>query len=388
VLAVTSRRRAATDPAEHELQQEGFAMCVLTSIRTRSTPGIVAGAVLALALSAATAASAQTSAANPFAAPKQAASKPETSGEATEAKATPVKVEPAAEPGDDLVEEHTFLTAASDKGPYRLEVLIVRPAKVDGRLPIALITHGKNAAAAENQSLRPDFYRPQARAFAARGWLAVVVIRRGFGQSDGFPGVSRGAAYMSCQNSDLVRGFDIEADDLDGALRALRTRPDADGSRVIAVGQSLGGGAVLAFAARRPAGLLAVVNVSGGVWRSDGNGGACDYADLVDAMATFGARTGVPTLWLYSQNDSLFPPALVTRMRAAYAQSGGRAELTMFPPVLGDGHALFTDAAARMKWLIVLDAFMHAHEMPNALAQSTPARPVVTGAVTPAVTTR
>jgi dienelactone hydrolase len=267
---------------------------------------------------------------------------------------------------DQLVEEQTFLTVSSDKGPYRLEALVVRPAKAEGRLPIALITHGKNLTAAENQGLRAEIMRPQARDFAARGWLAVVVIRRGYGQSDGLPGVSRGAAYMSCENGDLVRGFDIEADDLDGALRAVRTRPDADDSRVIAVGQSLGGGIALAFAARRPSGLLGIVNVSGGVWRSSPNGGACDHADLVAAMGTFGSRAMVPTLWLYSENDSLFPPALVGQMREAYARSGGRADLRMFPPVVGDGHALFMDFGGRIKWLRALDGFLQANRLPNA----------------------
>jgi hypothetical protein len=154
-------------------------------------------------------------ASNPFAAPKADESKapatkaPETKAAATEAapesdtvaptkvnlvKVEPATAQPAAAPAkaeDDLVEEHTFLKVPSDKGGYRLEALVVRPAKADGRLPIALITHGKNAAAAENQAVRPELFRAQARDFAARGWLAVVVIRRGFGQSDGFPGVSR-----------------------------------------------------------------------------------------------------------------------------------------------------------------------------------------------------
>ena len=193
-----------------------------------------------------------------------------------------------APPYPDLIEERTFLTYTGERGTFRLEALIVRPAKAEGKLPIALITHGKNLKAEENQQLRADFYAPQARDFAARGWLSVVVIRRGYGESDGIPGVSRGAAYMSCQNADLVRGFDIEADDLAAALQVIAARPDADASRVIAVGQSLGGGAVLAFAARRPAGLIGVVNVSGGVWRSDGNG-ACDFDALVAAMTDFGA---------------------------------------------------------------------------------------------------
>jgi len=266
---------------------------------------------------------------------------------------------------EQFVEERTFLTVQGAKGPYRLEALIVKPVNATGRLPIALITHGKNATSAENQSFRADMMLPQARDFAARGWLAVAVIRRGYGRSDGVPGVPRGAAYMACQNADLVHGFELEADDLDGALKMLAARPDADGSRAIAVGQSLGGGTVLAFAARRPAGLVGVVNISGGVLRTDANG-VCDHADLVAAMATFGSRTRVPSLWLYAENDSLFPPPLVARMRDAYADAGGRPELRMFPAVLYDGHRLFADFAARVKWLRALDSFLQANNLPNA----------------------
>ena len=244
----------------------------------------------------------KTSAPNPFAAkenaPKRPAPAPKGNTPASPTDAAPAKTSrvnpaPANAPAtkspvaaeQDLVEERTFLTYKGPKGTFRLEALVVRPAKADGRLPIALITHGKNLKAEENQELRADLFLPQARDFAARGWLSVVVIRRGYGQSDGIPGVSRGAAYMSCQNADLVRGFDIEADDLDAALKVIAARPDADGSRVIAVGQSLGGGTVLAFAARKPAGLIGVVNVSGGVWRTDGNGGVCDFEALTSAMA-------------------------------------------------------------------------------------------------------
>jgi len=328
---------------------------------------------------------------NPFSAPesKPSAALPKSAvpvasiapaGAAPEA-AAPIKVavakiEPARSPSamasatagldNELLEERTFLTVQNDKGRFRLEALVVKPAKADGRLPIALITHGKNAKAEENQALRADMMLPQARDFAARGWLAVVVLRRGYGQSDGLPGVSRGAAYMACENADLARGFEVEADDLDGALKVVAARPDADGSRAIAIGQSLGGGVVLAFAARRPAGLLGVVNVSGGAWRTNGEGNVCQHADLVAAMATLGARTRIPTLWLYAENDSLFPPELVTRMRDAYAASGGRAELRMFPPVVHDGHRLFADFGGRVKWLRAVDGFLQTHGMPNA----------------------
>jgi dienelactone hydrolase len=317
---------------------------------------------------------------NPFAAPA-AGSKPsaalpgaDTARAATESvtkvDAVPVRAAAAARTSagleTELVEERTFLTVRTDSGSHRLETLLVRPAKTDGRLPIALITHGKNLKSEDNRAIRADMMLPQARDLAARGWLAAVVIRRGYGESDGVPGVSRGSAYMSCENGDLVRGLDVEADDLDGAIKAIADRPDADGARVIAVGQSLGGGVALAFAARRPAGLIGVVNISGGVWRAKADGGVCGFDGLTAAMASFGARTRIPTLWLYAENDSLFPPQVVGRMRDAYAAGGGRAELVMLPPILHDGHRLFADFGGRVKWLRALDRFLATHQLPNA----------------------
>ena len=271
--------------------------------------------------------------------------------------------EPRTEAG--LIEERTFLTVRDNKGSYRLEALLVRPAQAPGRLPIALFTHGKNLTALENESFHADIMLPQARDFAARGWLAVAVMRRGYGASDGVPGVSRGAAYMACGGGDLARGFEVEADDLAGALQAVSARPDADASRVLAVGQSFGGGIVLAFASRQPAGLLGVVNVSGGVWRQGSNGDVCDFDALIAAMETFGGRARVPALWLYAENDRLFSPEVVRRMHEAYVAAGGRAELKIFPPVAKDGHALFADLTGRTKWLPALDAFLLANRMPN-----------------------
>jgi len=77
----------------------------------------------------------------------------------------------------------------------------------------------------------------------------------------------------------------------------------------------------MALAARRPPGLLAVINFAGGLRHK----GSCTYEPaLISTFAGFGARSGVPTLWLYAQNDSLFGPSLVTMMHQAYVQAGSR----------------------------------------------------------------
>ena len=43
---------------------------------------------------------------------------------------------------------------------------------------------------------------------------------------------------------------------------------------------------------------------------------------LVAAFRAYGARSRVPSLWIYARNDSFFRPELVERMRAAFAEGG------------------------------------------------------------------
>ncbi|HMB75630.1 MAG TPA: hypothetical protein VKN76_04485, partial [Kiloniellaceae bacterium] len=51
----------------------------------------------------------------------------------------------------------------------------------------------------------------------------------------------------------------------------------------------------------------------------------CSPERLVAAAAGFGRTARVPTLWLYAENDSYFPPDLSRRMATAYTAAGGKA---------------------------------------------------------------
>ena len=132
---------------------------------------------------------------------------------------------------------------------YRLEALIMRRADAKGRLPIALITHGKNFAAEENARKSARDMIGQMHDFAHRGWLAVSVMRRGFGRSEG-PETRSGG----CDHQNFRDYFAYNADDLIAALEVVARRPEADAARVLAVGVSAGGGSVVALAARKPGG--------------------------------------------------------------------------------------------------------------------------------------
>jgi dienelactone hydrolase len=262
-----------------------------------------------------------------------------------------------------LLEEITFLTISGNGKPYRLEAAIVRPAAAKGRLPIALLTHGR---ARFDTNASASNYAPQARDLAYRGYLAVVVIRRGFGRSDGTPGVPTNRPYANCNHDDLRKYFSVESDDLAGALRAVAERPDADGTRAIVIGASVGGGAAIALAARNPPGLKAVVNLAGAMRITDAKGNLLCSQDVpVGALASFGAQTKTPTLWVYSQNDSNFGPETARKLHAAYVAKGGVATLRVVPPLPEDGHHVFERREGRQHWLAALDPFLRAQGLPT-----------------------
>lgn len=263
----------------------------------------------------------------------------------------------------DAVEDAARLGVTIGGKDYALDALVVR-LPGEGRLPIALITHGSSPG--DPRAATIDWLRGWAHDMAHRGWLAVAVMRRGYGGSEGEVADDAG----TCAMPDVGRYLDAHADDLEAALRSIARRPDADMGRVLAIGDSSGGAAVMALAARPSVTLSAVVNVSGGFghrlgpFRPDP---ACPLfeADLVWNFARFGTAAHMPTLWLYAENDGWFRPGLVGRMRAAFTGSGGRAQLAMLPPFKDDGHALFFAPGGKRLLLPEVDGFLRANGLPT-----------------------
>ncbi len=264
-------------------------------------------------------------------------------------------------PADEFVTERTYFRGRIANRPVRLEGLIIRRADLKGRLPVALITHGKSASLVDMLDSNADDYSGSARDLARRGWLSVVVMRRGFGQSDGPVSVS-----ITCDSKTFSDFFAADADDLQMALDAVTTRTDADPSRAIAVGVSAGGASVMALAARNPKNLHGVVNISGGLRTLE-----CPKEDaLVSAFRDFGATSRIPTLWIYAKNDSFFGPKLVENMQSAYLDGGGDVKLVMYDSYGRDGHNLFIEAKGRLKWLMEVDGFLRAQGLPTARRDS------------------
>lgn len=256
-----------------------------------------------------------------------------------------------------LVIEEAFISVKIKGSPFKLQTLVVKEVG-SGRRPIAVITHGQNRDAVAREQLKVQGWLRVAREFARRGYLAVVVVRRGFGQSEGpQPFVLR----------DCRQGFgpllDQQADDIEAAIENIKTRFDADPENIILVGASVGGAVALDVSSRGIRGLRATINLSGGVRPVDDT--VCEIEDLLPVFAKFGETSRIPTLWLYAENDSFFPPTLVRQLHEAFVAKGGQTEFHMFEAIGNDGHDLFFNREGVTHSLPAIDAFLRRFRLPT-----------------------
>jgi len=261
--------------------------------------------------------------------------------------------------------EESFFNVTIGASSVLLQGLIVKRADAVGKLPIMLYTHGTTPSMEKRQEMSPrgikDGSLRLVRDYARRGWLGVVVLRRAYGQSDGPDPVTG----YKCDSStpSFQDGMDAAADDLEATLNYVGRREDADTSRMMALGVSGGGGAVVALSARNIPGLKLVVNVSGGLALLN-----CDKNSdrLVEAMRFYGARSRVPNLWYYAKTDSIFPEQTVVKMRTAFLEGGAYAKLVHYPALVTpsmDGHNLWGKQTSMI--MLDIDGFLRKHDLPT-----------------------
>ncbi|WP_175772781.1 dienelactone hydrolase family protein [Paraburkholderia phenazinium] len=267
-----------------------------------------------------------------------------------------------------LVREHIGLPISLPDGAKpTLEALVVRPQR-PGRWPLIVMTPGTPRSSGAGVTDRaPELLLNAAVTFAQHGYAAVVVLRRGFGHSDGPYAESSG----SCHNEDYLGPGKASADDVLGALDALRAQPWVDGERVLLLGKSTGGFAVLAAAARNPQGVLGVLDFAGGRGSSRPDY-VCRADQLIAAVGEYGTTAKIPSQWVWSENDHYFSPDLARQMLSAYTAHGAQAQLAVLPAFQEDGHELLYEAPADAWWPAV-EPFLKSLSLPTQVVVELPA---------------
>jgi dienelactone hydrolase len=239
-----------------------------------------------------------------------------------------------------------------------MHAFVLRP-RGPGPFPLAVINHGSSQSSFQRADFKPSNYRHVAQWFIDRGFAVVLPIRPGHGETGGPYFEDQGR----CESADYKKSGLATADSIQAAVDYLKAQAFIAGSGAVVVGQSAGGWGALALASRNPSSIRAVINFAGG------RGGRADEKPnnncvpdrLVETAGDFGHWERIPTLWLYSQNDSYFAPALSQRMFQAFRGAGGVAEYHLLPAFGTDGHAFIDSGDAMALWAPMLEKFLAEH---------------------------
>ena len=250
--------------------------------------------------------------------------------------------------------EHEFLmpVRGASQGIDVLQVEVERP----GKHPLAILTHGTSAERIDRATVTPWIFLPQAIWFARRGYVVLVVVRKGYGRSSGDQDGKFGGCQSNGRGSFIEAGED-SADDLRAAAKYAEKLPEVDAETIVSAGVSTGGFAQVALTANPPPGLKVAISFAGGRG-GDGKEHNCDLGAIVSAFQHFGRKSRIPMLWIYSENDHWFPPAMAHQFDEAFRKEGGIDQFVMVPPYRDDGHGYYYDISG---WTPLIEEFLRGH---------------------------
>lgn len=250
--------------------------------------------------------------------------------------------------------EETVRVPAADGAS--LVTTVKRPSG-GARRPLAVINHG-SPADGQRANLAPPRYSSLSAWFMARGYVVALPVRRGYGETGG----TWAETYGQCESPDYYAAGLHGASDIKATIDHMRSLPYVAADRTVVVGQSAGGWATVALSSLNPPGVPGMINFAGGRGGRQhlpgGGIGNCVPDALVKAAARYGATARVPMLWIYTENDSFFAPALARRMVEAYDGAGGRAVLKQLGPFAKDGHTLAGSDTGQALWSPLLAEFL------------------------------
>ncbi|KZL17133.1 S9 family peptidase [Pseudovibrio sp. Ad37] len=222
----------------------------------------------------------------------------------------------------------------------------------EGPFPLAVFTHGaaRNAPRDGPYDFRPD---AAIRWFLARGYAVAVVIRRGYGRSEG-----QRSVVEDGDSDGFIKVLEERVHDINSSVRYFQDQPFVVADHVVLLGFSAGGNSVLATSRKAPNGVRGVIAFAPGAVAID-DYSARDLEQAEQGFRMFGAGTTLPTLWVYAENEEYYSPMLARSFFEAYtSESDAKQELAILPLEGENGHDLFLRDEGPKIWGPVVAPFL------------------------------
>ena len=219
---------------------------------------------------------------------------------------------PLSEPGETPNDDHEVIWLRTSSGKvecwyYPPATPVPQAATSDAGSPAVILAHG-NAEVIDTFSREFDGFREL-------GMAVLLIEYPGYGRSEGSP-----SQYSITEA--LTIGYD-----------ALVAREEVDGDRVVLFGRSLGGGAVCALAAQRPAAALVLVSTFTSIREMAHRYLAPKFLvrDPFDNLAVVEHFAG-PVLVVHGTDDGLIPIAQAETL----LEAAERGQMLRYPCGHGD----------------------------------------------------
>jgi dienelactone hydrolase len=203
-----------------------------------------------------------------------------------------------------------------------------------------ILNHGRAPSAEGRARYGRAVFRDQARYFVQQGFAVFLPTRIGYGVSGGPDVESSGA----CNAKNYAGALAPAVAQVAAAVNYAHTQDYVDGARGVVLGASVGGFTTIAASAASLRGVKAAVNFAGGAGGDPEKrtGAPCQPERIGATFGAYGARGGVPTLWLYAPNDRYWGASYPKQWFAQFVARGGKGQFVALPPSGDDGHVAFT----------------------------------------------
>jgi dienelactone hydrolase len=226
----------------------------------------------------------------------------------------------------------------------------------EGPFPLAVMNHGTTQNPVQRQYFPILEFEAAALWFAKQGFVVAAPQRPGHGDTGGIFLED----VANCESSDFRAAGLNGAANIQSAIDYMTTQSFVQKQGVLVIGQSAGGWDSLALASQNPPMVRAIIEFEGG--RGGHYGGKanqnCKPDNLVAAARDLGSTARVPTLWIYTQNDTFFGPALSKTMFEAFTAAGGIGQYHLLPAFKEDGHFFVDYPEAVQVWAPIVLKFL------------------------------